>query len=77
MWTANSGMERCPVLIMARPVRTSPRRRGLARGLPEVLGQVRLVGEAAPQRNVTQGRIGRKHVFSGQFHAPSHDERVR
>jgi len=65
------------MLIMARPVRTSPRCRGLARGLPEVLGQVRLVGEAAPQRNVTQGRIGRKHVLSRKFHAPSHDERVR
>jgi hypothetical protein len=55
----------------------SPGRWGLARGLPEVLAQVRLVGEAAPQRNVTQGRIGRKHVLSGQFHATSHDERVR
>jgi hypothetical protein len=38
---------------------------------------VRLVGEAAPQRNVTQGRIGRQHVLGGQFHAPSHHERVR
>ena len=34
-------------------------RRGLARGLPEVLAQVRLVGEAASQRNVAQGRIRR------------------
>jgi len=58
-------------------MRTSPGRGGLAHGLPEVLAQVRLVGEAALQRNVTQGRIGRKHVLSGQFHAASHDERVR
>jgi hypothetical protein len=56
---------------------TSPGRRGLARGLPEVLAQVRLVGEAAPQRNVTQGRIGRKHVLSGKFHATPHQESVR
>jgi len=62
---------------MVRPVRTSPGRGGLARSLPEVLAQVRLVGEAAPQRNVTQERIGRKHVLSGQIHATSHDERVR
>jgi hypothetical protein len=62
---------------MVRPVRTSPGRWGLARGLPEVLAQVRLVGEAAPQCNVTQGRIGRKHVLSGEFHATSHDEGVR
>jgi hypothetical protein len=72
----SSGMERRPVLIRVRPVRTSPRRRGLARGLPEVLSQVRLVREAAEQRNVTQGCIARKHALSGQFHAPSHDERV-
>jgi len=64
------------VLIRVRLVRTSPRRRGLARGLPKVLAQMRLVGEAAPQRNVAQGRIGVKHALSGQFHAPSHDERV-
>jgi hypothetical protein len=38
---------------------------------------VRLVGEAAPQRNVTQGRIGRKHVLRGQFYATSHQENVR
>jgi len=56
---------------------TSPDRWGLARGLPEVLAHVRLVGEAAPQRNVTQGRIGRKHVVGCQFDATSHDERVR
>jgi hypothetical protein len=62
---------------MVRPVRTSPGRWALARGLPEVLAQVRLVGEAAPQRNVTQGRIDGKHVLSGQFHTSSHDERVR
>jgi hypothetical protein len=61
----------------ARPVRTSPGPWGLRRGLPEVLAKVRLVGEAAPQRNVTQARIGRKHVLSGQFHATSHDEGVR
>jgi hypothetical protein len=40
------------MLIMVRSVRTSPGRGGLARGLPEVLAQVRLVGEAAPQCNV-------------------------
>jgi hypothetical protein len=68
---------RCPDIIMVRRVHTSPGRWGLARGLPEVLAQVRLVREAAPQRNVTQGRIGRKHVLSGQFHATLHDERVR
>jgi hypothetical protein len=77
MRAASSGMERCPVLMMVRSVRTSPCRRGLARGLPELLGQVRLVGEAALQRNVTQGRIARKHKVSGQFNAPSHDEGVR
>ena len=68
---------RCLVLIMVRPLRTSPCRWGLARGLPEVLAHVRLVGEAAPKRNVTQRRIGRKHVLSRQFHATSYDERVR
>jgi hypothetical protein len=67
---------RCPVL-MVRPVRSSPGRWALARGLPEVLAQVRLVGEAAPQRNVTQGRIGGKHVLSGQFHATLHHESMR
>src|SRR6201989_338005 len=56
---------RCPVLIMVRPLRMSPGRWGLAGGLPEMLAQVRLVGETAPQRNVTQGRIGRKHILSG------------
>jgi hypothetical protein len=56
---------------------TSPGPWGLPHGLPEVLAKVRLVGEAAPQRNVTQARIGRKHVLSGQFHATSHDEGVR
>jgi len=56
---------------------TSPGRRGLAHSLPEVFAQVRLVGEPAPQRNVTQGRIGRKHVLSGEFHATSHQENVR
>ena len=59
---------RRPVLIMVTPVRTSPGRWGVARGLPEAPAQVRLVREAAPQRNVTHGRIGRKHVLSGQFH---------
>src|ERR1700689_3070680 len=60
-----------------QPARTSPGRWGLARGLPEGLAQVRLVGEAAPQRDVTQGRIGRQHVLSGEFHATSNDEGVR
>jgi len=32
---------------------------------------------ASPQRNVTQGRIGRKHVLSGQFYATPHQESVR
>jgi hypothetical protein len=36
-----------------------------------------LVGEAAPQRNVTQGRIAGKHVSSGQFYATPHQENVR
>jgi hypothetical protein len=62
---------------MVRPVRTPPRRWGLARSIPEKLAQVRLVGEAAPQRNVTQGRIGRQHVLNGQFDATSHNEGVR
>jgi hypothetical protein len=56
---------------------TSPGRRGFANGLPELVAEVRLVGETAPRRDVTQGRIGRKHVLSGQFHATSYDERVR
>ena len=60
-----------------QPVRTSPSRGGLARGLPELLAQVRLVGKAAPQRNVTQGRIVGKHVLGGQFYATPHQENVR
>jgi hypothetical protein len=64
-------------LIMMQPVCTSPDRGGLARGLPKVLGQVRLVAEAAPKRNVTQGRIGRQHVLSCHFHATSHEKSVR
>ena len=75
MRAAGSIMEREP--LATGDLRTSPSRRGLARGLPEVLAQVRLVGEAAAKRNVTQRRIGRQHVLSGQFHATSHDERVR
>ena len=55
-------------------VRASPCRRGLARGLPEVLAQVCLVDEAASQGNVAQRRIGGEHVLSGQFDAPSHDK---
>jgi hypothetical protein len=35
---------------------------------------MRLVGEAARKRDVTQGRIGGKHVLSGQFHATPHQE---
>jgi hypothetical protein len=58
--------------FMMRPVRTSPGRWGLARGQPEVLAQVGLVREAAPQRNLTQGSVGRKHVLSGQFHSTAH-----
>jgi hypothetical protein len=42
-----------------------------------MLAQMRLVGEAAGQRNITQGRIGRKHVPGGQFYTTSYDERVR
>jgi hypothetical protein len=49
----------------------------VARGLPEVLAQVRLVGEAATQRDVTQGRIGVQHVSGGEFHATPHQESVR
>ena len=67
---------RCPVL-MVRPVRSSPGRWALARGLPEVLAQVRLVAEAATQSDVTQGRIGRQHELSGQFHATLHQESMR
>jgi hypothetical protein len=37
----------------------------VACGQPKVFAQVRLVGEAAPERNVTQGRIGGQHVLSG------------
>jgi hypothetical protein len=56
---------------------TSPGRRGLAHGLPEVLAQVRLVTEPTPQRNIAQGRVGRQHALSGPFHATSHQESVR
>jgi hypothetical protein len=80
MWAVGEldrGSRRCPVFIMARAVRTSPGCWGLTRGLPEVLAQVRLVGEAAAQRKVTQGRIGRQHVLSGQFQATSHHKTVR
>jgi hypothetical protein len=39
-----------------------------------VLGQVRLVGESASQRNVAQGRIRLQHVSRGQFQAtPDHE----
>ena len=66
----------CPVLIMVRPVRTSPGCGGLPRGLPEVLAEVRLVGEAALQRDVAQARISREHALSRQFHATSHQENM-
>ena len=62
---------------MVRSVRAPPGRWGLARSQPEVLAQVRLVGETAMKRNVAQARIGRQHVLSGQFHATSHQESVR
>lgn len=62
---------------MLQPMRTPPGRRGLTHGLPKMLAQVRLVGEAALQRDVTQGRIARKHELGGHFHATSHDERMR
>ena len=65
------------VLMVWPPMRASPCRRGLARGLPELLAEVRLVGKTALRRDVTQGRIGRKHVLRGQFHAASYDESVR
>jgi hypothetical protein len=42
-----------------------------------MLAQVRLIDETAARRDATQGRIGRKHVPSGQFYATSHDEGVR
>jgi hypothetical protein len=58
-------------------VRTSPGRWGLAGAVPEVLAQVSLVHEAASQGDVTQRRSGGKHVFSGQFDAPSNDKGVR
>jgi hypothetical protein len=54
----------------------SPSRGGLAQGLPEVLAQVRLIGETAPKRNVAQGGVGRKHVLSSQFNATPHQENV-
>jgi hypothetical protein len=63
-----------PFLLGAGPVRAPPCRGGLSRRLPELLAQVRLVGEAAPQGDVAQGRIGGKHIMSRQLHAPSHDE---
>jgi hypothetical protein len=65
------------VHAFVRPARAPPGGWGLARSLPEVLAQVRLVAEAAPQRDVTQGRIGREHVSSREFHATAHDESVR
>ena len=42
-----------------------------------MLAQVRLVREAAQQRDVAQGRIGRQHVVSGQFDATAHYESMR
>jgi len=42
-----------------------------------MVAQVCLVGETALRRDVAQGRIGREHVLSGQFHAASYDEGVR
>jgi len=60
-------MERCPAFIMVRPVRTSPGRGGLARGLPEVLGQVRLVGEAAPHDE----KVAAPSTASAGFHKPA------
>jgi hypothetical protein len=68
---------RLRALIALQPLHASPRRRRLTHGLPEMPAQVRLVGETTRRRDVTQGRIGRKHVSSGQLHATSHDERVR
>jgi hypothetical protein len=58
-------------------LRASPGSWGLARGLPEVLAQVGLVGEAARKRYVTQRCISPQHVLSGQFHATPHQESVR
>jgi hypothetical protein len=49
----------------------------MAGGLPEMFAQVRLIGESAPQRNVTQASIGRQHVLRSQFHATPYQESVR
>ena len=65
------------MLLIVRAVHTSPHRRGLSGGLPELLAQMSLVGEAAPQCNLAQGRLGRKHVLSSQFHATTNQENVR
>jgi hypothetical protein len=56
---------------MMRAVCASPGRWCLAESLPKVLAQVRLVGEAAPQRNVTQrgsAEVSRHISFWGQAH---------
>jgi hypothetical protein len=45
----------------------------MTHGLMEVLAEVRLIGEAAPDRDIAQGSVGLKHVLSGQLHpAPDH-----
>ena len=62
--------------MLVRPVRTSPSRWGLASCLPEMFAQVRLVGEAAAQRDVAQARAGLKHVLSRQLQAALDHERV-
>jgi hypothetical protein len=49
----------------------------MTHGLMEVLAQVRLVREAAPDRNVAEGSVGLKHVLSGQLHATPDHKSVR
>jgi len=45
--------------------------------LSKVLAQVRLIGEAALQRNIAQGRFSLEHVLSRQLDAAADHEGVR
>jgi hypothetical protein len=56
-----------PVTVIFAAVRASPGRRGMPRCLSKVLAQMWLVGEAASQRYITQGRIGFQHVLGRQL----------
>jgi hypothetical protein len=55
------------VAVIFAAVRTSPGRRGMPGCLSKVLAEMWLVGEAASQGYITQGRIGFQHVLSRQL----------